>query len=68
MFQTLTGGSDGKESACNARDPGSVPGLGRSPVEGNGYPLQYSFWPGEFHGLCSPQGRKELDTAEQLTL
>ena len=42
MFQTLTGGSDGKESACNARDPGSVPGLGRSPVEGNGYPLQYS--------------------------
>ena len=35
-------GSDGKESACNARDPGSVPGLGRSPGEGNGYPLQYS--------------------------
>ena len=42
MFQTLTGGSDGKESACNARDPGSVPGSGRSAVEGNGYPLQYS--------------------------
>ena len=36
------GGSDGKESACNARDLGSVPGLGRSPGEGNGYPLQYS--------------------------
>ena len=36
------GGSDGKESACNARDPGSVPGLGRSPGEGNGHPLQYS--------------------------
>ena len=36
------GGSDGKESACSARDPGSVPGLGRSPGEGNGYPLQYS--------------------------
>ena len=36
------GGSDGKESACNARDPGSVPGLGRSSGEGNGYPLQYS--------------------------
>ena len=35
-------GSDGKESACNARDPGSLPGLGRSPGEGNGYPLQYS--------------------------
>ena len=36
------GGSDGKESASNAGDPGSVPGLKRSPGEGNGYPLQYS--------------------------
>ena len=36
-------GSDGKESACNAGHPGSIPGLGRSPGEGNGNPLQYSF-------------------------
>ena len=36
------GGSDGKESACNAGDQGSVPGLGRSPGGGNGNPLQYS--------------------------
>ena len=36
------GGSDGKESACHAGDPGSIPGLGRSPGEGNGNPLQYS--------------------------
>ena len=36
------GGSDSKESACNAGDPGSIPGLGRFPGEGNGYPLQYS--------------------------
>ena len=36
------GGSDGKESACNAGDMGSIPGLGRSPEEGKGYPLQYS--------------------------
>ena len=36
------GGSDGKESACNARDPGSIPESGRSTGEGNGYPLQYS--------------------------
>ena len=36
------GGSDGKESACNAGDPGSTPGLGRSPGEGKGYPFQYS--------------------------
>ena len=36
------GGSAGKESACNAGDLGSIPGLGRSPGEGNGYPLQDS--------------------------
>ena len=35
-------GSDGKESACNAGDLGSIPRSGRSPGEGNGYPLQYS--------------------------
>ena len=40
--QGFPGGSEGKESACNARDPGSIPGLRRSPGEGNGYPLQYS--------------------------
>ena len=34
--------TDGKESACNAGDPGSIPGLGRSPGEGNGNPLQNS--------------------------
>ena len=36
------GGSDGKASACNAGHQGSIPGLGRSPGEGNGNPLQYS--------------------------
>ena len=35
------GGSDSRESACNVGDPGSIPGLGRPPGEGNGYPLQY---------------------------
>ena len=35
-------GSDSKASVCNAGDPGSIPGLGRSPREGNGNPLQYS--------------------------
>ena len=96
------GNSAGKESACNAGDPGSVPGLGRSAGEGIGYPLQYSctylvvqlvknspaMWdtwiqslgwedplekglatyssirPGEFHGLCTPWGNKELDRTE----
>ena len=38
----LPGGSAGKESACNARDPGSIPGSGRSPGEGIGYLFQYS--------------------------
>ena len=39
---TFPHSSVGKESACNAGDPGSIPGLGRSPGEGNGNPLQYS--------------------------
>ena len=38
----FSGGSDAKESACNAGDLGSIPGLGRSPGDGKGYPLQYS--------------------------
>ena len=38
----FAGGSGGKEFACNAGDLGSIPGLGRSPGEWNGYPLQYS--------------------------
>ena len=40
MFSHFPGGSDGKESAYNARDPGSIPGSGRSPGEGTGYPFQ----------------------------
>ena len=40
---TCTGSSTGKESACNAGDPGSIPGSGRSTREGIGYPLQYSW-------------------------
>ena len=43
------GGSDGKDSSCNAGDPGSIPDLERSPGEGNGNPLQYSCL-GESHG------------------
>ena len=45
-FTTINGfpsSSVGKESACNAGDPGSIPGLGRSTGEGIGYPLQYSW-------------------------
>ena len=41
-MELIHGGSDSKESACDAGDLGSTPGLGRSPGEGNGNPLQYS--------------------------
>ena len=42
FLPSFPGGSDGKESACNTGDLGSIPGLGRSPGEEKGYPLQYS--------------------------
>ena len=57
MYQGFPGGLDGKESACNAEDLGSIPGLGRSLGEGNGNPLQYSClensWTKEPGGLQS---------------
>ena len=43
MMHSKTDGSDSKESAYNAADPGSIPGSGRCPGEGNGDPFQYSF-------------------------
>ena len=55
------GSSDGKEYACNAGDLGSIPGSGRSPGEGNGYPLQHSClknsmdrgaWQATVHGIA----------------
>ena len=42
VFLGFPSGSAGKESACNVGDLGLIPGLGRSPGEGKGYPLQYS--------------------------
>ena len=42
LYYDFPGGADGKASAYTAGDPGSIPGLGRSPGEGNGNPLQYS--------------------------
>ena len=62
-YKSFPGSSDGKESACNSRDPGSIPGLGRpTPV----------FLPGEFHGQrnlagYSPWDCKESDMPDQLT-
>ena len=62
------GGSDGKESAYNAGDMGLIPGSGRSPGGGHGYPLQYSCLENP-HGQRSlmgyrPWGPKKLDRAE----
>ena len=61
------GGSAGKESACNVGDPGLIPGLGRSPREGNGYLLQDSGLEYSTESK-SPRGRKVSDTSEQLSL
>ena len=61
VFLGLPGGSGGKESTCNAGNLGLIPGLGRSPGEGNGYPLQYSglenFMDCIFHGVAKSQTR-----------
>ena len=65
------GGSESKESTCNVGDPSSIPGLGRSPGEGNGNPLQYSCLENSMERSLAgyiPWGCKELDTTEQLML
>ena len=61
----FSGGSDSKESACNAGDLGLIPGSGRSHGEGNSYSLQKSCLE---NAVDSPWGHKESDTTEQLTL
>ena len=59
-------GSGDKESSCNARDLGLISGLGRSPGEGKGYPLQYSGL--ENSTDCTVLGVAETDTTERLSL
>ena len=66
MFEGLPGGSDVKASCHNAGDPDLIPGLGRSPGEGKGYPFQYSglensmdrgAWQATVHGVSKSQTR-----------
>ena len=66
--ESFLGSSDSKESPCKAGEPGFIPGSGRCPGEGNGYPLQYPClenpmdrraWQAPVHG-----GHKELDMTE----
>ena len=59
FFLGFSCGSAGKEHTCNVEDLGLIPGLGRSPGEGTGYPLQYS-------GLEN-SGQKESDVTERLS-
>ena len=70
IYHGFPGGSEVKASSSNAGDPGSILGLGRSPGEGNGNPLQYpclenlmdrGAWQATVHGGC-----KESDTTERL--
>ena len=70
LYVGFSDSSDGKETACNAGDLGSITGLERSPREGHDNPFQYSCLENPHGQRClagySPQGHKELDTIEQL--
>ena len=78
LVEGFPGGSDGKESACNSGDLGSIPGLGRSPGEGSGYPHQYSCLENSMGMECmrgqrsqvgySPWGCKESNMTKTSTL
>ena len=59
VFMGFPGGSDGKESACKAEDPSSIPESGRSRGEGIGYPLQYSWAPLVAQTVKNPPAMQE---------
>ena len=58
--------SDGKESACNAGDLGSIPELGRFPGEGKGYPLQYSGLENSMDSMGSQRVRHDCATKHSI--
>ena len=63
---SFPGSSDGKESACNAEDPGLIPGSGRSPGERNGIPLQYSCLGNSMY--CTVHGVRKSWTRQPVSL
>ena len=72
IYICFHGGSVVKSPPVNAGDVSSIPELGKSPAEGNGNPFSV-FYPGKSHEQrslvgCSPQGHKESDLTEELTL
>ena len=72
-WKDFPGGSESKQSACSAGDLSSVPGSGRSPGEGNSYPLSYlclknSMDRGDWWATYSSWGHRDSDTTERLTL
>ena len=72
-IKDFPGDSDGKESTCNAGDLGLIPRSGRSPGEGNSYPLQYSCFKNSIDRVAwqatyNPWDHKESDTTKPLTL
>ena len=64
MMGDFPGGSDGKESFCDAGDLSSIPGSGRYPGEGKGYPLQHSGLENSVDRGAWCAGHKEVDTNE----
>ena len=77
MLLSFPGGSDSKESTCNAGDLGSIPGSGRCPGEGSGYPLQYSClenpmdrgsWQSTVHGIIKSGTTEWLNPSLSLTM
>ena len=71
-MELLPDNSVGKESTCNARDLGLIPGLGRSPGEGKGYPLKYSGLENSMDCICIAHGvtksRTQLSNFHSLTI